>query len=153
MTSIINEYSSTSLKMVEIILLFLLIFMIQQIPLKSVTFLNLSSSMLCTEKDCLSLTSARNWTQFSQSVTSHSWEGGENQKTNSQNSWDKDSLIGKAKAMHTRKAEKGIHSLLPISRELFSHLRKAGTHHKTVISYDKPLWRFSQFLIAEDDAI
>lgn len=64
-----------------------------------------------------------------QPVTSHSWERGENQKTNTESSWDEDGLIGEAKAMHTRKAEKGIQTLLPISRELFSYLRKAGVHH------------------------
>jgi len=42
---------------------------------------------------------------------------------------DKDSLIGKAKAVCASKAEQGICSLLPISRQLFSHPRRAGLHH------------------------
>ena len=43
--------------------------------------------------------------------------------------WDKNSLIGKVKVVHTSKAKQGIHSLLPIGRQVFSHLRKAGLHH------------------------
>jgi len=35
---------------------------------------------------------------------------------------DKDSLTRKAKATHATKAKQGIHSLLPISRQGFSHL-------------------------------
>ena len=35
--------------------------------------------------------------------------------------WDKDSWIGKAQATCTSKAEQGFHSLLPISRQMFSH--------------------------------
>ena len=39
--------------------------------------------------------------------------------------WDKDSLIGKAKATHTSKAKQGIHSLLPVGRQVFSHLQES----------------------------
>jgi len=39
--------------------------------------------------------------------------------------WDKGSLIGKAKAMCTSKAKQGIHSLLPVSTQVFSHLQES----------------------------
>ena len=39
--------------------------------------------------------------------------------------WDKDSLTGKAKAVHTRKAKQGICSLLPIVRQVCSHLQES----------------------------
>lgn len=38
---------------------------------------------------------------------------------------DKDSLIGKAKAMHIRKANQGIHFLLPIGRQIYNHLQES----------------------------
>ena len=39
--------------------------------------------------------------------------------------WDKDSLVGKAKAMHASKAKPEIRSLLAISRQLFSHRQES----------------------------
>jgi len=39
--------------------------------------------------------------------------------------WDKDSLIAKAKAMQASKAKQGIHSLLPISRQVFNHVQES----------------------------
>jgi len=36
--------------------------------------------------------------------------------------WDNGSLIGKANTAHTSKAKQGIHSSLPIGRQVFSHL-------------------------------
>ena len=36
---------------------------------------------------------------------------------------------GKAKATHASKAEQGIHSLLPMDRQVFSHLQGTGLHH------------------------
>jgi len=38
---------------------------------------------------------------------------------------DKDSLISKAKDAHACKAKQGIHSLLPVSRQGFSHLQES----------------------------
>jgi len=38
---------------------------------------------------------------------------------------NKDSLLGKAKAVHARKAKQAIHSILPIGRQLFSHLQES----------------------------
>ena len=39
--------------------------------------------------------------------------------------WDKDGSIGKAEAVHTSKAKWGIRSLLPTSRQVFSHLQES----------------------------
>lgn len=38
--------------------------------------------------------------------------------------WDKDGLIGKAEALHASKANAEINSLLPMGREVFSHLQE-----------------------------
>jgi len=38
---------------------------------------------------------------------------------------DKDSLTGKAKAVHPNEAEQGIHSLLPNGRQGFGHLQES----------------------------
>ena len=38
--------------------------------------------------------------------------------------WDKDSLIDTAEIVHESKANQGVHSLLPIGRQLFSHLQE-----------------------------
>jgi len=39
--------------------------------------------------------------------------------------WDKYSLVNKAKAAHTSKAKSGIHSLLPISKQVFNHVQES----------------------------
>lgn len=39
----------------------------------------------------------------------------------------KDSLIGKAKALHINKANQCIHSSLPVGRQVFSHPQKSRT--------------------------
>lgn len=41
---------------------------------------------------------------------------------------DQDSLLNKAKAMHTSKTEQGIQSLLVIGRQMFSHFQETGAH-------------------------
>ena len=52
--------------------------------------------------------------------------------------WDKDSLVGKAKAARTSKAKQGIHSPLPIGRQVFSHLQEGWAPlHVTVTWEDK----------------
>ena len=52
--------------------------------------------------------------------------------------WDKDSFIGKAKATHTSKANQGIHSPLPMGRQVFSHLQESrAPAHVTVTWEDK----------------
>ena len=51
---------------------------------------------------------------------------------------DEGSLTGKAKAMCTSKAKQGIHSLLPMGRLVFSHLRESrAPSHMTVTWEDK----------------
>jgi len=42
--------------------------------------------------------------------------------------WDKDSLIAKAKVVQASKAKQGIHSLLPIGKQVFIS-RKTGLSH------------------------
>ena len=39
--------------------------------------------------------------------------------------WGKDNLICKAKAAHASKAKQGVHSPLPIGRQVFSHLQES----------------------------
>ena len=49
---------------------------------------------------------------------------------------DKDSLIGKAKAAHTSKANQGIHSPLPIGRQAFSHLQESGAPPCVMVTWE-----------------
>ena len=42
--------------------------------------------------------------------------------------WNKDRLLGEANATHSHKEEPGIHLLLPISRQIFSHLQESRDH-------------------------
>jgi len=52
--------------------------------------------------------------------------------------WDKDSLVGKAKATHTSEAKEGINSLLPFSKKVFSHFQESKVpSHVTVTREDK----------------
>ena len=52
--------------------------------------------------------------------------------------WDKNGLIGKAKAAHASKAKQRIHSLLPISRQVFRHLQQSrAPAHGTVTWEDR----------------
>lgn len=43
--------------------------------------------------------------------------------------WGKGGLISKAKAVDANKTKQGVHSLFPVGRQMFSHLRTAGLHH------------------------
>jgi len=47
----------------------------------------------------------------------------------------KDSLTGKAKATHASKAIQGIHSLLPIGRQVFSHLQEHRTPTFIIVTW------------------
>lgn len=40
-------------------------------------------------------------------------------------SWNKDSLTGKAKAIHRSKAKQGIHLSVPMARQVFSHFQES----------------------------
>ena len=73
---------------------------------------------------CHSLNLAGNWTPHpSPSV---GWGGQlEKKKKVKLMGWDENSLIGKAKAAHASKAKQGIHSLLPMDRQVFSHLQES----------------------------
>jgi len=74
---------------------------------------------------------------------------------------NKGSVIGKGKATHTSKAKQGIHSLLPISRQVFSHLQESrAPSHRTVTWEDKchnsecpPFSLLPPTLYAEHDVI
>ena len=51
--------------------------------------------------------------------------------------WDKDSLKrGKAKAVHTSKAKPGIHSPLPMGRQVFSHLQESRAPSRVMGSWE-----------------
>jgi len=47
---------------------------------------------------------------------------------------DKGRLIGKAKAVGASKAKQGIHSLLPISRWVFSHLQQSRVASRIMVT-------------------
>jgi len=49
---------------------------------------------------------------------------------------DKDSLIGKGKAMHTSKAKQDAYSLLPIDRQVFSHLQESRAPSHVAITWE-----------------
>ena len=52
---------------------------------------------------------------------------------------DNDSLIGKAKAVCGSKAKQGIHLLLPMGRQVFSHLQESGAPSCITVTWeDKP---------------
>ena len=75
--------------------------------------------------------------------------------------WDKDSLIGKAKAMHTSKAKQGIHSLLPMGRQVFCCLQESRAPSRAMVTWEDkchhlnvlPLPSSSPALYAEHDVI
>jgi len=48
--------------------------------------------------------------------------------------WDKDSLTGKAKAVRASKAKEGVHSLHPISRQVFSRLQESRAPSCAVVT-------------------
>ena len=50
--------------------------------------------------------------------------------------WENDSFIGKAKAAHTSKANQGIHSLLPIGRQVFSHLQESKATSRVMVTWE-----------------
>ena len=50
--------------------------------------------------------------------------------------WDKDSLIGKAKAAHTSKEKQGIHSPLPIGRQVFSHPQESRAPSCVMVTWE-----------------
>lgn len=63
--------------------------------------------------------------------------------------WDRDSLIGKAEAMHTRKAKQRVHLLLPISTKVFSRLRDSrAPSHMYYLGRQKPSLQTSPFLFS-----
>jgi len=64
---------------------------------------------------------------------------------------DKDSLISKAKAVHASKAKSGIHSLLPIGRQVFSHLQESRALSRVMpsLSMCPPLLPSSPAFISE----
>jgi len=47
---------------------------------------------------------------------------------------DKGCLKGKAKSVHASKAKQGIHTLLPISRQVFSHIWESRTPSRVIIT-------------------
>ena len=47
--------------------------------------------------------------------------GGESERSVKLMGWDKNNLIGKAKAVHASKAKERIHSPLPMGRQVFGH--------------------------------
>jgi len=52
---------------------------------------------------------------------------------------DKDSLTGKAKAAHTSKAKQGICSLLPIGRQVCSHLPESRALSRVTVTWENKL--------------
>jgi len=50
--------------------------------------------------------------------------------------WDKDSLIGKAKATCAIKAKQGIHSLLPIVRQVFNRPQDSRVPSRITITWE-----------------
>jgi len=50
--------------------------------------------------------------------------------------WDKNNLIGKAKAVHTSKVKPGIHSLLFISRQVFSHGQESRAPACLIVTWE-----------------
>lgn len=65
-------------------------------------------------------------------------EVGQDWKGESENSWDKDSSMGKSKAACTSKTKWGINSVLPMGRQVFSHPQFGrALSHRTVAGEDK----------------
>lgn len=56
--------------------------------------------------------------------------------------WDKDSLLDKAKVAHVSKASQGLHPLLPICRQVFSHVQesRAPSHLSSQGRQTPTLW-------------
>jgi len=50
--------------------------------------------------------------------------------------WDKDSLIDTARAAHRSEANQGIHSLLPIGRQVFSHLQESQAPSRVMVTWE-----------------
>jgi len=50
--------------------------------------------------------------------------------------WDKESLTAKAKVAQARKAQQLIHSLLPISRWVFSHFQESGASSCVAVTWE-----------------
>ena len=51
--------------------------------------------------------------------------------------WDKDSLIGKAKAAHASKAKQGIHSLLLVGRQVFSQPQESRAPSRETVTWEE----------------
>ena len=51
--------------------------------------------------------------------------------------WDKDSLIGKAKAVSTSKAKQEIDSPLPMGRQVFSHLQESRAPSHVTVTWEE----------------
>lgn len=70
----------------------------------------------------------------SQSINSEeSWEG---KSIKTLMNWDKDSLIGKKKAAHTKKANQGIQSLLPEGKQMFSPLQESRVLSTIMVTWE-----------------
>jgi len=48
--------------------------------------------------------------------------------------WDKESLIGKVKTVHANKAKQGIHSPLPLGRQVFSRLQEGWASLRVTVT-------------------
>lgn len=58
--------------------------------------------------------------------------------------WNKDGLIGKAKAVHTTKTKEGIHSSFSMGRQMLSHLQEK--HAPSYVIVILPILNISSFL-------
>lgn len=99
---------------------------------------------LFTSVEVCGLTPARNHSPHSHLLT-HTYLGGMGDRIRVEVrklvGWYKDSSIGKARAVHTSKVKQGIHSLLPIHSQVFSHLQQSrAPSHTTVTQEDKMPW-------------
>jgi len=50
--------------------------------------------------------------------------------------WHKDGLTGKARPMHTSEAKQEIHALLPIGRQVFSHLQERRAPSRVTVTWE-----------------
>ena len=50
--------------------------------------------------------------------------------------WDKDSLLERVKAACKSKAKEGIRSLLPVSRQIFSHVQESRAPSRVMVTWE-----------------
>ena len=62
------------------------------------------------------------------------WEENQRGKVRKLVGQHKDSLIGKAKAVHASKAEGGINSPLPVGRQVFSHVWECQAPSRVMVT-------------------